>query len=171
MFDRQNHFGEKFRSVIEWGKTVGEMHRSESFRTSWAQAYPTLTAGGQGLTGILTNRQEAHALRLSMIYALLDCSDTLDIQHLKAALAITDYVRETVEWIFGKKTGDPTADKILECLKGGEKTQTEIYHLFEKNKSSEEIERAIKALVDGGRVTSRTEKTTGRPRILWSLIV
>jgi hypothetical protein len=170
-FVDQPFFGEKFRTVLEWAKNTGEMKRSASFRKSWAQAYPTLTAGGQGLTGTLTNRQEAHALRLSMIYALLDRSETLDVQHLKAALAITDYVRETVEWIFGRKTGDPTADKILECLKGGEKTQTEIYHLFEKNKSSEEIERAIKALVDGGRVTSRTEKTTGRPRILWSLNV
>jgi hypothetical protein len=171
MFDRQIYFGEKFRSVLEWAKTIGQMQRSESFRMSWAQAYPTLTAGGQGLTGILTNRQEAHALRLSMIYALLDRSDTLDIHHLKAALAITDYIRETVEWIFGRKTGDPTADKILECLKGGEKTQTEIYHLFEKHKSSEEIERAMKALVDSGRVSSRAEKTTGRPRIFWFLNV
>ena len=170
-FDNQIYFGEKFRSVIEWAKTVGEMPRSESFRMAWAQSYPTLTAGGQGLTGILTNRQEAHALRLAMIYALLDRSDTLDVQHLKAALAITDYVRETVEWIFGRKTGDPTADKILEYLKTGEKTQTEISDFFDRNKTSEEIERAIKALVDGGRVTSRTEKTTGRPRIFWSLTV
>ena len=171
MFDGQSHFGEKFRSVLEWAKTIGEMKRSESFRKSWAQAYPTLTAGGQGLTGTLTNRQEAHALRLSMIYTLMDRSDTLDIQHLKAALAITDYVRETVEWIFGRRTGDPTADKILGFLKTGEKTQTEISHLFEKHKPSQEIEQAIKALVDAGRVTSRTEKTIGRPRIFWSLSV
>ncbi len=171
MFDRQIYFGEKFRCILEWAKTVGEMKRSESFRKVWAQAYPSLTAGGQGLTGILTNRQEAHALRLSMIYALLDRSDTIDVRHLKAALAITDYVRETVEWIFGRKTGDPTADKILECLKTGEKTQTEIYLLFEKHKSSEEIERAIKSLVDSGRVSSRAEKTTGRPRSFWFLNV
>ena len=170
-FTDQAFFGDKFRSVIEWAKTIGEMQRSESFRKVWAQAYPTLTTGGQGLTGILTNRQEAHALRLSMIYALLERTDTLDVQHLKAALAITDYVRETVEWIFGRKTGDPTADKVLEHLKTGEKTQTEISHLFEKHKSSEEIERAIKTLVDAGRITSRIEKTTGRPKIFWSLSV
>jgi len=168
-FRDQDFFGEKFRSVLEWAKTTGEMKRSESFRKLWAQAYPTLTEGGQGLAGILTNRQEAHALRLSMIYALLDRADTLDVQHLKAAMAITDYVQESVEWIFGRKTGDPTADKILEYLKTGEKTQTEISHLFERNKTSKEIERAMKDLVDTGRVTSRCEKTTGRPRILWSL--
>ncbi len=168
-FDGQKHFGEKFRSILEWGKSIGEMRRSENFRRAWARVYPTLTEGGQGLTGNLTNRQEAHALRLSMIYALLDRSDTLDIQHLKAALAIIDYVRETVEWSFGRKTGDPTADKILEFLKTGEKTQTEIYHLFEKHKSREEIERAIKTLVDFGRVDSKVEKTAGRPRIIWFL--
>ena len=170
-FAHQAFFGEKFRSVLDWAKNTGELKCSEPFRKIWKQAYPTLTAGGQGLAGILTNRQEAHALRLSMIYALLDRTDTIDVQHLKAALAITDYVRETVEWIFGRKTGDPAADKILEYLKTGEKTQTEISHLFEKHKSREEIERAIKSLVDAGRITSRLEKTTGRPRILWSLNV
>ena len=170
-FVDQPFFGEKFRTVLEWAKNTGEMQRSESFRKSWKHVYPTLTAGGQGLTGTLINRQEAHALRLSMIYALMDRSDTLDIQHLKAALAITDYVRETVEWIFGRKTGDPTADQILEFLKTGEKSQTEISHLFEKHKSSQEIEMAIKSLVDAGRVTSRTERTPGRSRIFWFLNV
>ena len=168
-FRDQAFFGEKFKSVLEWAKTIGEIKQSESFRKLWAQVYPTLTAGGQGLAGLLTNRQEAHALRLSMIYALLDRSDTLDVQHLKAALAITDYTQESVEWIFGRKTGDPTTDKILGYLKTGEKTQTEINRLFERNKTSKEIERAMKNLVDTGRVTSRCEKTTGRPRILWTL--
>ena len=170
-FDGQKRFGEKFRSVLEWAKFIGEMRRSENFRRAWARVYPTLTEGGQGLTGNLTNRQEAHSLRLSMIYALLDRSDVIDVSHLGAALAIVDYVRETVEWIFGRKTGDPTADKILEFLKTGEKTQTEISRLFEKHKPSQEIEQAIKGLVDAGRVKSRSEKTTGRPLIFWSLSV
>ena len=170
-FTGQAYFGEKLRLILDRAKGIGKMNRSESFRRAWGQAYPVLTSGSGGMTGILTNRQEAHTLRLSMAYALLDRSDTLDIQHLRAALSITDYVRETVEWIFGKKLGDRTADRILECLAGGPKTQTEIYLSFGKHESGAEIERAMKSLVDAGRVTSSVQKTAGRPRILWSLAV
>jgi hypothetical protein len=168
-FREQAIFGERFRAALVQAKTIGTLTRSESFRAAWSQVYPSLTAGEQGLTGHLTNRQEAHALRLAMIYALLDQSETIDLPHLKAALAITDYIRETVEWIFGKKTGDPTADRILEYLKIEPKTQTDIYLFFGKHESSAEIERALKILVDSGRVKSHSEKTPGRPRILWSL--
>ncbi|MHB1563871.1 MAG: DUF3987 domain-containing protein [Leptospirillum sp.] len=168
-FNGQEYYGKEFGAIVSWASNVGLMKRSDAFRAAWNDIYRDLSDGRPGLAGALTNRQEAHALRLSIIYALLDRSDTLDLPHLSAALAITSYVRETVEWIFGRKQTDPTSAKILEFLSTGPKTQTEINHFLSKNKSSTEIENILKSLVDAGQIACRQEPTAGRPRNLWFL--
>jgi len=166
-FRKQEFFGKKFGALRDWASNVGLMKRSEAFRSAWNDIYRDLSDGRPGLAGALTNRQEAHALRLSIIYALLDRRDTLDLPHLSAALAITSYVRETSEWVFGRKKTDPTSAKILEFLSTGPKTQTEINHFLSKNKSSTEIENILKSLVDAGQIACSQEPTAGRPRNLW----
>jgi hypothetical protein len=74
-------------------------------------------------------------LRLSGVYALLDRSRIIRVQHLHAALAFWDYAERSAELIFGNASGDPVEDRILKALTGrfGGMTRTEISKCFSAN--------------------------------------
>src|SRR5262249_53469023 len=51
------------------------MRRDDEAREIWREVYGTLSAERDGLAGALLGRAEAHVLRLSVLYALLDRSE------------------------------------------------------------------------------------------------
>jgi hypothetical protein len=63
-----------------------------------------------------TSRAEAQVLRLSAIYAALDCSSIVALPHLQAALAVWEYCATGAPLLFGTSTGDHTADRIKQAL-------------------------------------------------------
>ena len=97
----------------------------------WRAMYPDLAADREGLAGSVLGRAEGHVLRLSLIYALLDRSSLVRVEHLVAATELWAYAERSVSYIFGDATGDPVADAILTALRGnGELTRTQISELF-----------------------------------------
>lgn len=50
----------------------GELRRDDAARALWAEVYPVLSDAKSGLFGSVTSRAEAHVLRLSSLYAVLD---------------------------------------------------------------------------------------------------
>jgi hypothetical protein len=70
------------------------------------------------LAGAVINRGEAQLLRLSMIYALLDGSPTIEVDHMRSAKALWDYCRESAEYLFHGFEADPVATKILQSVFG-----------------------------------------------------
>ena len=58
-----------------------------------------------------------------MLYALLDGSAVIRLEHLQAALAIWRYCEESARLIFGDKLGDPDADVILGGTRGGRRAR------------------------------------------------
>lgn len=54
--------------------------------------------------------------RLSLAYAISDCSDAIRLEHLEAALALWDYHRQSAARVFGERTGNRHADAILGYL-------------------------------------------------------
>jgi hypothetical protein len=68
--------------------------------------------------------------------------------------------------------GDPTADTILDLLRGGLKglTRTEIYNAFARNKRGEEIARALRSILMAGAARFTREETGGRPEERWFAI-
>ena len=167
--EKIEEFGSRFRTRLEAARIIGPMGMTEDFKRLWERIYPDLSEGKGGLSGGLTSRAEAHAMRLGMIYALVDGSQNMEADHLRAALEIVAYVQDTVRWIFGESLGDPISDAILEGLKSGPKTRTELSRIFGNHKSAHLIDRAVKSLAGGGRIISTVEKTTGRERTVWHL--
>ena len=165
-FQEVHKYGDDFRSALNFARNVGEMKRSADFDSRWKEVYPVLSEATPGLAGQLTSRSEAHALRLSMIFALMDRSDTIRSEHLTPALSIIDYVQDSVAYIFGAATGDPLADKITEIvsLQGGSASMMEIYSALKGHGRKDQIERAITRLVQIERIEVMSEKTDGRPR-------
>jgi len=139
-------------------------------RERWIEIYPQLSAGQPGLAGAATARAEAHVVRLALIYALLDCSDTIGLDHLEAALAVWRYSADSAAWIFGDSLGDPTADEIWAAAKERPAglTRTEVSDMFSRNKKRREIERALSVLEDAGRLRRDSRQPErGRTAEVW----
>ncbi len=145
----------------------------EAAAEEWKRVYPELSDGGKGLVGAITSRSEAHAVRIALIYALLDLSDTINIHHLRAALAIVDYSNRSVVHIFGRKLGDDTADEILRVLTiAGDDgyTRNDLYNHFGKNKPKADISRSLDLLLKNGLARTEREPTGGRQAERWYVL-
>jgi hypothetical protein len=161
---------DRLAQAVAFARDLGEMTRDQDAQALWNGVYPVLSEGKPGLLGAVLNRAEAQVLRLSLLYALLDLSPVVRPSHLKAALALWDYVEASARWIFGAQLGDRTADRIMGALRErGELDQTDVYGLFQNHVSREEIDRALDLIQKLGLAQPTPEMTGGRPRIVWQL--
>jgi len=159
----------RLKAAIEFARTAPEMKRDRVATAWWFGIYPELSEGKPGIVGALTSRGEAQVLRLSMLYALAECSPMIRFEHLCAALAIWEYCEDSVNEIFGERLGDPTADQLLkEFRENGEMDETRIRDLFGRHRAGAEIDRALDLLVRLGLAKHTSVKTSGRPRTIWS---
>lgn len=130
----------------------------------WREVYGPLSEGRPGLAGALCNRSEAQVVRLSLVYALMDCSTEIRAEHLRAALAVWDYCEASVRYVFGDRTGNPVADRILDELKDHPEgiTASDIHNLFGKRRAAEK-DQAIEMLLRLKRIVKVSISTDGRP--------
>jgi len=82
---------ERLRAAVEFARCVEKMTRDEDAELLWAEIYPELSEGKPGMTGAIIGRAEAQTMRLACLYALLDNSDLVRVEHLQAALALWDF--------------------------------------------------------------------------------
>ena len=161
----------RLEEAIEFAKKAGELKRDDAARELWAKVYPKLSEGKTGLIGAITARAEAQVLRLSMLYALLDCSVVVKVEHLKAALAVWDYCERSAQWIFESGTGNKNADRILAALKVAAHkglTKEQITNdVFNRHAAKFEIDEALRLLHALERAHRVKEKTRGRDRERW----
>jgi hypothetical protein len=140
----------------------------------WREVYGRLTKGHPGLFGAVTARGEAQAIRIALIYAILDESDLIELPHIEAGLAVWDYCERSARHIFGEMLGDNVADTILSGLKRafpGGLSRTEIFRdLFGNHARSSAIAAALGRLKTLGLVRVDVDKTKGpqRPTEVWT---
>jgi hypothetical protein len=161
----------RLQKAIEFAKNRGELKRDDAARKLWAQVYPALSEGKRGLLGAITGRAEAQVLRFSGLYALLDCSDVVKVEHLKAALALWGYSERSAAWVFETGTGDKNADKILAALrvaaeKGLPKWKITA-NVFSRNATKHDIDEALRLLHHLKLATCKVEETGGRSLERW----
>jgi hypothetical protein len=144
-------FTERLNDAVNFSRQVGEMRRNAEARAEWKLIYPDLSDAKPGLVGSMIARAEAQVLRLSCLYALLDKSPTIEVDHQRAALALWEYSEQSVKAVFGDLTGDPHIDTAKMALRSkGVLTLTELHDLFGRNVTASEIERVIRTLVKMG---------------------
>lgn len=149
------------RTVIQFAETAGEIKRNAEARNLWHQVYTRLTGDRFGLFGSMTARAEAQVMRLSVLYAMLDMSNEVKVEHLKAALAVWDYCERSAKYIFGTSLGNKTADTLLAELRqvpdmGLSRTEM-LHNVFNKNKTASEIADALRLLHDNGLAQRRDD--------------
>jgi len=152
-------------AALEFAQQPRKMRRNDEAREVWASVYPSLSEGVPGMLGAVTGRAESQVMRVATIYALLDCSTNIDVDHLLAAFAVWDYAFASARYIFGEALGDPLADEILTALKRRPQgmTRTDISSLFGRNKNAAQIGRALMVLKDAESIRSVAESTGGAP--------
>lgn len=158
--------------AVDFARQAGRVRFDDEARTIWHGVYPALSEGKPGLLGAMISRAEAQAVRLALLYALLDCSAAIQKPHLLAAIALWDYCEHSARYIFGDALGYPEADLILEALRRNPPglTRTQISALFNRNRSAGQIGQAIAVLVREGRIRSESIETDGRTAELWFAI-
>jgi uncharacterized protein DUF3987 len=162
----------KIKRADVWANDPRELRRDHEASEFWHEIYPELSEGQPGLYGDVTARAEAITMRLALIYAVLDRSPEICIEHLRAALAVWKYCADSARFIFGDALGDPVADQILAALRQNRAglTRTDISNLFRRNKTSVDIGRALALLKDLNKafwVPEPSEGGVGRSAERW----
>jgi len=159
----------QLRARITFARSVMRVQFDGEARALWYAAYPRLSGDRPGMFGAVTARAEPQCLRLALIYALLDGSSTIGVAHLRAAFGLWSYCEESARCIFGDALGDSTADEILRALRANPEglTRTSLRDLFSRNRSGDDIGRALALLVGQGLAHSEAVPTGGKPAELW----
>ena len=124
-----------------------------------------------GKVGDVLSRAEAQALRLAMIYALLDETPEISADHVRAGLAVWRYCLESAVYIFGDhrgSLGDKIRNLLLEAGVAG-LTRTQIHDGLGRNYTAREIVAALAALRQAGQaaVEAIQRPGPGRPLETW----
>lgn len=165
----------RLHEAIDFARKKAEIRRDGgAARDRWYEVYEVLSEGKPGLLGAVTSRAEAQVMRLALLYALLDRSDCIRVEHLNAALALWQYAEDSARWIFGDKLGDPIADEIYRALLAkpdGLTTKAINHEVFARNLPADHLRRALTVLVEYGLVYSEQVPHEGPGRIaeLWKV--
>ncbi len=164
-----NFLVEKLNKAVMHARERQEIKRDEQARLKWIEIYPKLSDGHTGLFGSVTSRAEAQVMRLACLYALLESSEVIMLEHLEAGLALWQYCEDSARYIFGNQTGNKIADTIYAALLGTNDglTKTQIRDLFQRNASANQVNAALKLLIEVGKIKVIKEETDGRPRELY----
>ena len=155
--------------LVGKAQQCGLITMSAGARAQWGEIYPEISKEHSGLAGSIVNRGEAQTLRLALIYALLDGQNSIMERHLEAALALWRYAQESAMYIFGDRMADPMEEKILEALKQGSLTGTELSAVFSRNISKDRLQPVLQQLESQQRISITKVKGAGRPKLIISM--
>jgi hypothetical protein len=164
--------GQRLGAALTFGKKAGALRRDEKARALWHAVYEALSDEKPGLAGCLLARSEAHVMRWACLYAVLDSSNVIKPDHLNAALALWDYVEDSVRYIFGDTQGDPLADQLLRLIRASGATgisRGEMFDACGRHESRDKINDALGLLFMLKLAHSKRIETDGRPEERWFL--
>ena len=159
----------RLRAALQQARTITQLRRDKDASALWHEIYGPLSEVKAGLFGAVVSRAEAQVTRISCLYALLDGSSEIAVEHIKAALAVWQYAEASARFIFGDSLGDPIADEILRALRSNPAglTRNEIRDLLGRNQRANRIDQALGQLAKQGLVRCKREETGGRPAERW----
>jgi hypothetical protein len=152
---------------------LGLLTRSPEAARLWETIYLGLDDDVAGVVGCLSARAEAQVLRLSVAYALLDASETIEVAHLKAAWAVWSHCADTITRVFASHDADAVLPRLLAALQdagtdGLDGTQQR--DLFGRHLEGRRLALARVELERRGLARTLACSTGGRPRVITTLV-
>lgn len=154
-------------AAISASRSVDQVDRTDSGRRRWREVYDELADDEPpGMLGAVVGRAEPRCARMSLLYALLDGSPAIDVQHVEAAYALWRYSRASAARIWGDAVGNPLADRLLAALSssGGRLTTDECHRALGRHVKGAELAELKQLLVRSGLAREVIEQTAGGPR-------
>ena len=148
----------QFQKAVEFARRTGRVFLDEPARKMWTRTmYPKLEEDIPGLVGAITARASAHTLRIALLFALLDLSDHVRVEHLEAAGAVWQYCEDSARAIFDNLLS-PEQQQILDFLATvGTATKTQILHdCFKRNRRAELVQNDLDVLISLGKIAAKT---------------
>jgi hypothetical protein len=102
--------------ALEAARPRRRVYRTDAADRWWERWYEAVP-DESGLLGAVTARAEAQLLRLSLVYALIDGAECIEVSHLKAAEAVWNYAHASAQYVFGESLGDPSAQRLLDAAR------------------------------------------------------
>lgn len=116
-----------------------------------------------GVAKDLTRRLGIIAFRVALVHALVERSVKVTRAHLDRAIALTEYARRGIAWVFGDTIGNPDADLLFRHLQAaGRLRQNAITRQIIRDPLRRQV--AIDELLRLGRAQVVTVQTGGRAR-------
>jgi hypothetical protein len=156
-------------AAVAFAKVQRQVGRDADAEALWGEVYPVLERDRVGLTGAMLARAASHVNRLSLIYALSECSPVIQVRHLAAAVAVWEFTERSVAYLFGDSTGDGIADDALALMRACPTgiSRGDISTYFNRHVSSDRLSQALRTLVRLGRARFEIIETGGRPAERW----
>lgn len=170
----ESEFGvivQKVQQVVDFARTVDEMRRSPEAERFWHEWYINNSLKESfGIIGAITDRDEPHVLRYSCLYALVDMKRTVEMPHIKSAIALWNFSQRSISYIFQNTTGNPLADNIYKLLLEAPRTRDQIINYYQRHKTSAQISTALDQLKKLGKADFVKETSGGRPIEKWFFV-
>lgn len=160
-------FVERLDDAVRFAGAVDEMTRDDDAEALWCHVCPALLATGRSETmAALLERSRPHVVRLSMISALMDRSDTIRVPHLLAALALWDLSAATWAHVFSGDAEDPRQRQFMDALMalGGKARHSDIAEKLGWNWSAAAFGAIVDDLVQDGRIKASKVAAAGGGR-------
>jgi hypothetical protein len=157
-------------SLLNKARSVGRMRRSPAARDLWADAYARLTTVPEsGILGAVLGRGEAHALRLSLLFALVAGRATVEEADLLAAIDLYDFCAASARIIFASATDTPLDARLVSIIRTTPGIgRTAIHKALGGRTAAREIVAALGRLRDAGAIVATVTRTAGRPAETWA---
>jgi hypothetical protein len=169
---KELHWDEEIKTlqgIKAFAQGIGSMRRSYEANELWCSFYDELKENiPSGLWGKAVTRGCPQVVRLSMIYALMDLSETVEVGHLRAAKAVWDYCHASARWALEEYRFSQDAKAIHAALCTGAKDRTHIVkNVFSGKRTQRQIDAALKEL--SAEIDVVTQSTGGAPKTVYKL--
>lgn len=162
---------ERLADAVRRASCEGEIKLSIDARAYWAVKYHEVSNDESGVLGSVTARAEAHVMRLSLLFCLLDCCLEIERKHIEAACALVEFCNKSVQYIFSTPAeceAGTDADKLLNALTIKPLSQTEVSKVFSGNKKRTELMTLLTELQTANKI--KQTKEAGGKKVMWSII-
>lgn len=162
-------------------QNLGAIKFDDAANAFWDTMYPELSKDETGLLGAIMSRSETLAIRLALLYALLDEWNerpVITVAHLKAAFAVIDYSIDSARYLYGNAKAsadnDRLCQRILKAISAapeGRLSLTDISRVLGRNVDATKLHEALVRLQATGRLTQQIiggGRGKGRPKTWWS---